>query len=257
MSDTGQEKDAPASGSGAAPVDTGLPPPGAAGSAVRSAMLLAAFTLVFTAVMALTFEATREPIRASVEARRLELIGQVLPGADFDNALLEDVVQLPSLPALGIAGPVMLYRARRGSAPVALVFEAQAPDGYSGRIRLLIALRADGTLGGVRVVAHKETPGLGDYIDPAKDRALPRWIAQFTGRDAAEAADWAVRKDGGDFAYMTGATISARAVVRATGRAVAAIAPVRERLFALPVGADASGIFTPKSPPAPAGTPQT
>jgi hypothetical protein len=55
-----------------------------------------------------------------------------------------------------------------------------------------------------------------------------------------------VRKDGGDFAYMTGATISARAVVRATGRAVAAIAPLRERLFALPVGADASGIFTPK-----------
>jgi electron transport complex protein RnfG len=90
------------------------------------------FTLVFTAVMALTFDATREPIKASVEARRLELIGQVLPGAEFDNALLEDVVQLPSLPALGIDGPVTLHRARRGSEPVALVFEARAPDGYSG-----------------------------------------------------------------------------------------------------------------------------
>jgi electron transport complex protein RnfG len=220
-------------------------------------MLLAAFTLVFTAVMALTFDATREPIKASVEARRLELIGQVLPGAEFDNALLDDVVQLPSLPALGIAGPVTLHRARRGGEPVALVFEVQAPDGYSGAIRLLIALRADGTLGGVRVVAHKETPGLGDYVDPAKDRATPKWIAQFVGRDIAQAGDWTVRKDGGDFAYMTGATISARAVVRATGRAVAAIAPARERLFALPVGEDASGIFTPKMTPAPAGEPQT
>lgn len=263
MSDTVQEKEtigetnAPTRLTDPAPVDTSLPPPGAAGSAARSAILLATFTLVFTAVMALTFDATREPIKASVEARRLELIGQVLPGAEFDNALLEDVVQLPSLPALGIAGPVTLHRARRGSDPVALVFEAQAPDGYSGAIRMLIALRADGTLGGVRVVAHKETPGLGDYVDPAKDRATPKWIAQFAGRDTAQAGGWTVRKDGGDFAYMTGATISARAVVRAAGRAVAAIAPVRERLFALPIGADASGIFTPKVTPAAAGEPQT
>jgi electron transport complex protein RnfG len=263
MSETGNErekaadKDMPAGAADAVPIDASLPPPGAAGSAARSAMLLATFTLVFTAVMALTFDATREPIKASVEARRLELIGQVLPGAEFDNALLEDVVLLPSLPALGIDSLVTLHRARRGSEPVALVFEARAPDGYSGAIRLLIALRADGTLGGVRVVAHKETPGLGDYIDPAKDRAVPRWIAQFTGRDAASAADWTVRKDGGDFTYMTGATISARAVVRATGRAVAAIAPLRERLFELPVGADAGGIFTPKETPAPAGEPQT
>jgi electron transport complex protein RnfG len=255
--DTNGEKDAQSRGTDAAPVDTGLPPPGAAGSAARSAMLLAAFTLVFTAVMALTFDATREPIRASVEARRLELIGQVLPGAEFDNALLEDVVQLPPLPALGIAGPVVLHRARRDGEPVALVFEAQAPDGYSGAIRLLIALRADGTLGGVRVVAHKETPGLGDYVDPAKDRATPKWIAQFAGQDTAQAGGWTVRKDGGDFAYMTGATISARAVVRAAGRAVAAIAPLRERLFALPVGADASRIFTTDVPPSPGGEPQT
>jgi electron transport complex protein RnfG len=219
------------------------PPASAAGTAARSALLLGTFTLIFTALMALTFEATREPIRASVEARRLELIAQVLPQGDYDNALLTDIVHVPTLPALGTAGPVTLHRARRGADPVALVFEAQAPDGYSGTIRLLIALRADGTLGGVRVVAHKETPGLGDYIDPAKDRATPKWIAQFAGRDTAQAHNWTVRKDGGDFAYMTGATISPRAVVRATGRAVAAIAPAREALFGLPTGASAGEVF--------------
>ena len=225
------------------------PPASAAGTAARSALLLGTFTLIFTALMALTFEATREPIRASVEARRLELIAQVLPHGDYDNALLTDTVQLPALPALGIAGPVTLHRARRGADPVALVFEAQAPDGYSGAIRLLISLRADGTLGGVRVVAHKETPGLGDYIDPAKDRATPKWIAQFVGRDTAQAGNWTVRKDGGDFAYMTGATISPRAVIRATGRAVAAIAPAREALFGLPTGADAGKVFAKKGAP--------
>lgn len=219
------------------------PAPTAAGSAMRSAALLAVFTLAFTALMALTHDATEAPIQASVEARRLELIGQVLPRADYDNALLEDTVQLSALPALGIDGPVTLHRARRGNEPVALVFEAQAPDGYSGAIRLLMAVRADGTLGGVRVVAHKETPGLGDYIDPAKDRASPKWISQFAGRDTAQAASWTVRKDGGDFDYMTGATISPRAVVRAAGRATAAIAPVRDALFALPAGAAADKVF--------------
>lgn len=220
-----------------------LPPPTAVGSALRSAALLGVFTLAFTALMAITHDATEAPIRASVEARRLELIGQVLPAAEYDNDLLQDTVRLPALPALGIDQPVTVHRARRGSEPVALVFEAQAPDGYSGAIRLLMALRADGKLAGVRVVAHRETPGLGDYIDPAKDRAPAKWIAQFAGRDTADAARWTVRKDGGDFAYMTGATISPRAVIRAAGRAAAAIAPVREALFALPVGADGAEVF--------------
>lgn len=219
------------------------PAPTAAGSAMRSAALLAVFTLAFTALMALTHDATEAPIQASVEARRLELIAQVLPRADYDNALLEDTVQLSALPALGIDGPVTLHRARRGNEPVALVFEAQAADGYSGAIRLLMAVRADGTLGGVRVVAHKETPGLGDYIDPAKDRASPKWISQFAGRDTAQAASWTVRKDGGDFTYMTGATISPRAIVRAAGRAAAVIAPARDALFALPAGASADKVF--------------
>lgn len=217
--------------------------PSAAGSALRAAALLGVFTVVFTALMALTQDATREPIRASVEARRLELIAQVLPRADYDNALLEDTVTLPVLPALGLTEAVTVHRARLGGAPVALVFEAQAPDGYSGAIRLLMALRADGTLAGVRVVAHRETPGLGDYIDPAKDRANPKWIAQFAGRDSSDGTRWTVRKDGGDFTYMTGATISARAVTRAAGRATAALAPARDALFALPAGSSAEAAF--------------
>jgi Na+-translocating ferredoxin:NAD+ oxidoreductase subunit G len=240
----------------AAPVDAAidearpeLTPPSAAGSAARSALLLGVFSLVFTALMALTYEATREPIRASVDARRLDLIAQVLPPGDYDNVLLEDSVQMPVLPALGLEHPVALLRARRGGEPVALVFEARAPDGYSGAIRLLLALRANGELAGVRVIEHRETPGLGDYIDPAKDRARTPWIAQFAGHDTADAAAWAVRKDGGDFTYMTGATISARAVIRAAGRAAAALSPVRDALFALPAGSDATPVFAPDAQP--------
>jgi electron transport complex protein RnfG len=116
-----------------------------------------------------------------------------------------------------------------------VVLEAVAPDGYSGRISLIIAIKADGTLGGVRVVDHKETPGLGDYIDILKSN----WILGFDGKAllAEKDADWKVKKDGGQFDYMAGATITPRAVVKATHRALQYFAQHRADLFASSLGA--------------------
>lgn len=115
------------------------------------------------------------------------------------------------------------------------VFEAAAPDGYAGRIRLLIALGADGALRGVRVIQHKETPGLGDYIEPKKDKNKQRpWITQFDGLAPAaiDEREWKVRKDGGRFDSMAGATVTPRAVVKAVRKAVLHVAANRERLLA-------------------------
>ena len=93
--------------------------------------------------------------------------------------------------------------------------------------------------GGVRVTAHKETPGLGDYIDPKKDRRkdMP-WIGQFSiaSWKDVNTAEWALRKDGGSFGYRTGATISARAVVGAVGRATAWASARQDALFSAPAG---------------------
>jgi electron transport complex protein RnfG len=117
------------------------------------------------------------------------------------------------------------------------VLEAAARDGYSGRIGLILAVGADGRLLAVRVTAHKETPGLGDYIDPKKDRNKARpWITQFSnlGFDSVPRDKWRVKKDGGRFDQMSGATISARAVTNASGRALAWAAENRDKLFALP-----------------------
>ena len=129
------------------------------------------------------------------------------------------------------------WRARRSGIPVALVLEAAARDGYSGRIGLILAVAADGKLLAVRVTAHKETPGLGDYIDPKKDRNKKRpWITQFNdlGFDSVPRDKWRVKKDGGRFDQMSGATISARAVTNASGRALAWTLEHRDKLFALP-----------------------
>jgi electron transport complex protein RnfG len=203
-----------------------------------SAVVLVLFTLVFTGLMAVTFQATKSPIEASAQAEKLKLINEVLPPDSYDNDLLADAIILPPIEALGLGDVSNVYRARKGGQPVAMVLEAAAPDGYSGRIGLVLAVTADGHLSAVRVTGHKETPGLGDYIDPKKDKnkASP-WISQFNNQshELAEDGRWKVTKDGGQFAYHTGATISARAVTNASGRALAWASERREALFAMPV----------------------
>ena len=111
-----------------------------------------------------------------------------------------------------------------------MAFSAIAPDGYTGPITLLIAVRYDGDLAGVRVVTHRETPGLGDYIEIERTP----WIRGFEGKslDTPVAARWKVKKDGGDFDQVTGATITPRAVVKAVHQGLEFFATNRERLFA-------------------------
>ena len=106
---------------------------------------------------------------------------------------------------------------------MALVLEAVAPDGYAGKIRLILAVRASGEIAGVRVTQHRETPGLGDYIEPKKDKNKARpWITQYVGLSLASLAeaDWKVRKDGGRIDHYAGATVTPRAVAKAVHKAV-------------------------------------
>ena len=207
------------------------------GLSARTGGVMVAFTVVFTAVMAFTYDATREQIQASATEEKMKLISEVLPGAIYDNALLDDYVQLGPTRELGLDEGGRVYRARKAGQPAALLLEATAPDGYSGRIDLIIAINADGSVSGVRAVSHRETPGLGDYIDPKKDRDKKSpWIAQFSDLKAADVATFKVKKDGGQITYHTGATISARAVTNAVGRATRFATDNQNRLFAAKSG---------------------
>jgi electron transport complex protein RnfG len=204
---------------------------------VRTAAIMLAFTVVFTALMAGVYVVTAPLVAASAQREKLALIGEVLPSALYDNALLDDWVEVLPVKDLGVSDAARLYRARKNGEPAALVVEAAAADGYSGRIGLLLAVKATGELLAVRVTEHRETPGLGDYIDPKKDKnkAQP-WITQFSnlGIDSVTREQWRVKKDGGRFDQRAGATISARAVTNASGRALAWTLKHRNKLFALP-----------------------
>jgi Na+-translocating ferredoxin:NAD+ oxidoreductase subunit G len=207
----------------------------ASGMAVRTAVILFVFVIVFTGLLASAYLWTLPALEASAAEEKMKLIDEVLPRSAYDNDLLKDTVAVPASPLLGSDEPTTVFRARQGGQPVALVLEAVAPDGYSGKIRLIMAIRADGALAGVRVTQHKETPGLGDYIEPKKDKNKERpWITQFNGLAYAAVSDkeWKVKKDGGRFDSIAGATVTPRAVVKAVRKATKFVTENQDALYA-------------------------
>ena len=218
---------------------TPIKPLSAPKMAVRTAIILLVFVVIFTGLLAAAYLGTRPAIEAAAAQEKMKLIDEILPRSQYDNALLKDTLTLGAVPACGLDGETTIYRARKNGRPVALVHEAIAPDGYAGKIRLLIAIAAEdsnNSILGVRVVAHKETPGLGDYIEIKKDKNKERpWITQFNGTQPAAMDEraWKVKKDGGQFDSVAGATITPRAVLKAVRKAAQYVAENREKLFAV------------------------
>jgi electron transport complex protein RnfG len=196
---------------------------------VKSAVILIALTAILGGILTLVARQTQEKIQRNADAWILQRLDTLIPAAAHDNDLLADHIDVVSTDILGIADVVPIYRARLRGQPVAAVMRTVAPDGYRGPIELLIAIRYDGTLIGVQVIRHKETPGLGDAFE---HRDIG-WLDRFRDRSLQNPPQqrWTVRKDGGDFDEFTGATITPRAIVKATRRALEYYAANRDHIF--------------------------
>lgn len=194
-----------------------------------SASLLGLFAVIGTSLVAFTYESTRERIAQNERDTLLHSLHALIVPERYDNDPAVDRLEVTDVQRLGSTAPQQVYRARKNGQPVALALTAVAPDGYSGDIHLLIAINHDGTLAGVRVTAHRETPGLGDKVDIARSD----WVHAFTGRSLGNPAaeKWKVKKDGGVFDQFTGATVTPRAVVKAVHNALDYYQQHRDTLF--------------------------
>jgi electron transport complex protein RnfG len=197
-------------------------------SVLNAAAVLGLFAVIGIGLVALVHDGTEARIAANERAVLLRTLETLVPAASFDNDILADTITA-RLSALGTGQAVTVYRARRHGQPVAAVLSPVAPDGYNGAIKLLVAIQADGTLAGVRVIGHRETPGLGDFIDADKSG----WILGFDGRSLNDPPEsrWKVKRDGGDFDQFTGATITPRAVVKAVYTTLVFFERNKARLF--------------------------
>ena len=199
-------------------------------SITRNSVLLALFAVCTTVLISGTYLLTRD--RIALEKRHAEerALLEIVPRDMHDNSMLDDVIPVgPAAAGLKLAEDKRIYLARQNGEVVTAIIPVTAPDGYTGAIDLVVGVNRDGSIAGVRVLSHRETPGLGDKIDLKKTE----WILGFDGRSLGnpEPARWAVRKDKGDFDQFTGATITPRAVVAATLRGLQYADANRQRLF--------------------------
>lgn len=176
-------------------------------------LILALFGIIGSTLVGITFESTTDIIKENDRRAMLRMLNQILPTERYDNNLIEDTIELAADGKLGQKSASTAYLAKKNNIVRAIIFSANAPDGYNGEIRLLIGVNIDGTLAGVRVVKHNETPGLGDAIEIKRSN----WILSFDGKslEHPDSNNWKVKRDGGVFDQFTGATITPRAVVKA------------------------------------------
>lgn len=208
----------------------------------RNALALGLIAVLGTALLAWINDITAPRIAEQERRQLLAQLEQVVPASLFDNAMHEDYIMVSDAAAFPGGQQAQVYRARKSGEPVAVAMKFHALDGYNGRIDLVVGILQSGEISGVRVLQHRETPGLGDGIELRRSN----WILSFNGRSLANTGPeaWAVQREGGAFDQFTGATITPRAVVRAVHRALQYFADNSETLFTRPTqfnAAEAAG----------------
>ena len=198
-------------------------------SIARNSLGLGLFAILTVGLIASTFVLTEDRIAEQLRAFEARSLIEILPEDTHDNVLIDSRIAIEPESLLKNITTKDAFVAYKNRQPVAVILPATAPDGYSGRIELLVGVNADGSLAGVRVTNHKETPGLGDKIDTK----VTDWVLGFSGKSLKnpKAKGWFVKKDGGEFDQFTGATVTPRAVVAAVYRTLQYFDANKETLF--------------------------
>jgi len=197
----------------------------------KNSLLLALFALITALILASTDRVTEDRIAESERLAAQKALFEIVPLARHDNDLLVDLQPIPEQYwlALGLDNGGDVHIARLDDQPVAAIVPSITTDGYSGDIAMIVGINFDGTVAGVRVVDHKETPGLGDKVELRKSD----WILSFNGKSLnnPEISKWNVKKDRGDFDQFTGATITPKAVIHQIAKTLEYFEKDRERLL--------------------------
>jgi len=179
---------------------------------LKTISIISLLGLIFAISLSITFEKSNPIIEQNKIEFKTKLLNEVLDGLDYDNDLIGTYIRIKPNELLKNKTEKYAYLAKKNNILQAVLIESIAPDGYSGEINILTAIRSDGEIIGTRIIDHKETPGLGDYIDQKKSS----WISNFNGMSLHNRTDpdWRVKKDQGTFDYKAGATITPRAVIK-------------------------------------------
>lgn len=196
---------------------------------LKSGVTLAAIGAVCAALVAITYSLTSERIAANEQAWLEKSLEPALAGLTFEGSVSESMLVIRTPHDLPGPDDVIIYRVYADEHPVAALFAVTARDGYAGAIRVLIGIEYDGKITGIRILEHRETPGLGDKIVSSRSD----WVYQFDGRSLGDPRleEWAIKRDGGEFDQLTGASVTPRAVIKVAKETLIYFAAHRDEIF--------------------------
>lgn len=202
------------------------------GSVIKGGVTLAAMAAICTLLVAATYQLTAGRIAANERAWLERSLEPALSGVFFEGSVTESKLVVPPPHDLPGNDTAIVYRVFAEGAPVAALFAVTARDGYAGPIRILVGVGVDGAVTGVRIVEHRETPGLGDRIDQSRSD----WVYQFDGRSLGNPVEarWLLDVDGGEFDQLTGASVTPRAVIKAIRDTLIYFDAHRDEIFTMP-----------------------
>ncbi len=194
------------------------------------AVIIGLFAIVGVGAVTTVYNVSQTTIIENERAALIKQLSALLPVNSYNNDVMNDTLEWTGS-GLTAEGSITIYRFRKDGWPVAVVIPAVAPDGYNGKIKLLVAITKEGVILSVRVVDHHETPGLGDKIEIERSD----WINLFKGQSLAiqPESQWRVKRDGGRFDQLTGATITPRAIVKMVKKTVIFFEAHKNELFLL------------------------
>lgn len=206
---------------------------------LKSSIMLMLYAVVGTGIVAGTYIATKDKIADNEKKALLKTIGKIIDGDMYNNDISTDFYKVKDAEGLGTDSEVTIYRARKDKSDVAAVIKTEAPGGYGGAIKVLIGINIDGTISGVRVLSHNETPGLGTFIEENKSyKPNTIWIKSFDGKSLKNPTPdkWAVKKDNKEapFDQFSGATITPRAVVKSVKNTLLYFTKNKSKIFSTP-----------------------
>ena len=203
---------------------------------LKSGVTLAVIAAVCAALVATTYSLTSERIAVNEKAWLEKSLEPALAGLTFEGSVSGSMLVVRTPHDLPGPDDVIIYRVYADDLPVAALFAVTARDGYAGAIRVLIGIEYDGTVTGIRILEHRETPGLGDKIVASRSD----WVFQFDGRSLGDPRleQWSIRRDGGEFDQLTGASVTPRAVIKVTKETLIYFAAHRDEIFSAPATED-------------------
>ncbi|MDP3730269.1 MAG: RnfABCDGE type electron transport complex subunit G [Candidatus Omnitrophota bacterium] len=159
---------------------------------VKFGLILGVICLAATLVLAVTYEVTKPKIEEQLKTEEQNALRSIMPLADsFSEKALDGIEYFEALKDKTVVGYCIRV----------------IGNGYNGYIRMIAGVDLNGTIEGVAVLEHSETPGLGAKINEIKPGESEPWfLKQFKGKNARVIA---VKKD---IDAITGATISSKAV---------------------------------------------